>query len=152
MRGVVRARRLTCDERNAHPACRSLEQGHNDRILSTESPVRLRDRERRLLEPLVQIRRDVHLDPHFLWIPWRLWIRTRDQHATVREERCLRMIKPCDDRVAEDGETLTDGLGWVVQDRIVVGIGRQSESSNALVGAIEDQVRSASKFCKPHTQ
>jgi hypothetical protein len=145
------ARKPTCDERNAHVAGGALEQGHDDRILSAERPIRLRDRKRRLLESLVQIRRNVHLDPHLFWKPRGLWIRARDQYATVREECRLRVIKPCDDRGVEDREALTDGLRWVVEERIVVGIGCQSKSGEALVGPIQDHVRPVAILLASHT-
>ena len=137
-------REPTCDERHAHRVRRALEERHLNRVLSPELPIGLRDRKRGLLEPLVQIRRNVHLDPEFLWIGFRLWIRTRNQHATVREERRLGVVQPCDDRVAEDREALADRLRRVIQERVEVGVTRQSESGHTLVGTVQDHVRSAS--------
>ena len=151
------ALRPTCNERNTHRIRRALEQGHINRVLSAERPVRLSDRKRRLLEPLVQIRRNVHLDSEFFRVHVRsvgvicLWIRARNQHAPVREECRLRVIQPCNDRVVEDRETLTDGLRRVVKDGIVIGVAGLFESSHALVGTVQDHVRPVSSWGEPRT-
>ena len=150
------APRPTCNERNTHLVRRALEQGHINRVLFAERPVRLSDRKCWLLESLVQIWRNVHLDSEFFRVYVRsvgvicLWIRARNQHAPVREECRLRVIQPCNDRVVEDRDAFADGLRWIVKERIVVGIVSQPKPCEALLGAIKDHVRSVAILLASH--
>ena len=53
--------------------------------------------------------------------------------------RSLRVVETGDNGGAKDGNTGTDRLARVVEKRLEVGVGRETESSHALVSTVDDE-------------
>lgn len=48
------------------------------------------------------------------------------------------MVKTINSGVSHGNHTAVDGLGWVVEDRIVIWLGAETETCNALLTTVEN--------------
>ena len=131
---------LGAHEGEAHGPAAGERDRHRDRL--AVAPVLVRDRVGRLRLARLEVRRHEDLDARLLDQPVGLGVGAADEHAAVREEDGFRVVEAVDGGVGHHGHARVDGLGWVVQDGVVVGVFGETETGHALFGAVEDQVGS----------
>ena len=57
------------------------------------------------------------------------------------------MIHARNNRVVKDRDARADGLGWVVEKRLQVGVRTETESSYSLVSPVDDKECTIGKRC-----
>ncbi len=116
-------------------------QADRDGDLLAVRPVRVGQAQRGRRGAVEQVRRHEDLDAVLLRVHAVLGVRAGDDDAPVLEERRFRVVQAGHDRRGHDAHAAAERLARVVQDGAEVGRRRQPKAGDALVRAVDNQVR-----------
>jgi hypothetical protein len=88
-----------------------------------------------------EVGRDEDLNAVLLRVRGGFGVGARDKDAAVLQQDGFGVVQAVDGRVGHDGEARVQRRGRRVQDGVEVRFARQAEAREALLGAVEDQVR-----------
>lgn len=103
-------------------------------------PICLRELERRPRATAEEVRREEDLHSVLLGVFPVLRIRAGDENPPVEEGDGFRVIQTGDGRVVHDRYAAAELFGRVVEQGVEVGLVGQSEASNTLLGAVNDEI------------
>ena len=138
-------RRLSTHERELDRT--ALAKGNSNRRRAAPRPVLISNSKRWCRSTGKHIRWLEDLDSGLLEQTGGLWVRAGDQDGAVLQENRLGVVVSVDRAVGEQRHAPADGLGWVVEDRVVVCVGGETEARYTFFGAVDDEVSSVRKRC-----